>query len=215
MSLHAANDLSLFYNILCNKQTICIWYSNVKLVIYIPANMGRWASVGLLLGQRRRRWANSKPTLGQRLLFAGNISIRSTKQPFFNMQQINFFFEKLCNRNKKQQRNSICHTDSNFQETFFWVCVSSIIKVNSYIGSTCSMLGQWRRKALNQRWSECVFMWCPWLDYFSWHEMLLTNADQMLSRRLRYRPNNNPIMDQRPQFSGKHPVTRVIDRILV
>ena len=30
-----------------------------------------WANVGLLLGQRRRRWANKKPTLAQRLLFAG------------------------------------------------------------------------------------------------------------------------------------------------
>ena len=39
-------------------------------IFYIPANMRRWASVGLLLGQRRRRWANSKPTLAQRLMFA-------------------------------------------------------------------------------------------------------------------------------------------------
>ena len=30
-----------------------------------------WANVGLLLGQRCRRWANSNPTLGQRLMFAG------------------------------------------------------------------------------------------------------------------------------------------------
>ena len=35
-----------------------------------PANMNRWPNVGLLLGQRRRRWANSKTTLGQRLMFA-------------------------------------------------------------------------------------------------------------------------------------------------
>ena len=33
--------------------------------------MGRWPNVGLLLGQRRRRRANSKPKLGQRLMFAG------------------------------------------------------------------------------------------------------------------------------------------------
>ena len=37
----------------------------------IPANMIRWPNVGLLLGQRRRRWPYSKPTLGQRLMFAG------------------------------------------------------------------------------------------------------------------------------------------------
>ena len=30
--------------------------------------MGRWHSVGLMLGQRRRRWPNIKPTPGQRLV---------------------------------------------------------------------------------------------------------------------------------------------------
>ena len=33
--------------------------------------MRSWSNVGLLVGQRRRRWANSKPMLGQRLMFAG------------------------------------------------------------------------------------------------------------------------------------------------
>ena len=33
--------------------------------------MRRWPNVGIVLGQRRRRWANSIPTLGQRLMFAG------------------------------------------------------------------------------------------------------------------------------------------------
>ena len=32
--------------------------------------MRSWANVGLLLGQRRRRWANSKPTLVQHLMLA-------------------------------------------------------------------------------------------------------------------------------------------------
>ena len=35
-----------------------------------PENMRRWVNVGLPLGQRRRRLANSKPTLDQRLKFA-------------------------------------------------------------------------------------------------------------------------------------------------
>ena len=35
------------------------------------ANMKHWSNVGLLLRQRRRQKANSKPTLGQRLMFAG------------------------------------------------------------------------------------------------------------------------------------------------
>ena len=37
----------------------------------IPANWRSWPNVGLLLGQCRRRWTNSKPTLYQRIMFAG------------------------------------------------------------------------------------------------------------------------------------------------
>ena len=33
--------------------------------------MRHWANVGLMLVQRRKRWANIKPTLAQRLMFAG------------------------------------------------------------------------------------------------------------------------------------------------
>ena len=36
-----------------------------------PVSMISWPNVRLLLGQCRRQWANSKPTLGQRLAFAG------------------------------------------------------------------------------------------------------------------------------------------------
>ena len=36
-----------------------------------PANTRRWPNVGLMLGQRRRRWANVCPTFVQRLVFAG------------------------------------------------------------------------------------------------------------------------------------------------
>ena len=31
---------------------------------------GRWSRVGLMLGQRRRRWANIKPAQGQRFVFS-------------------------------------------------------------------------------------------------------------------------------------------------
>ena len=34
------------------------------------SHMRRWYNVGLLLGHRRRRWANNKPTLSERLVFA-------------------------------------------------------------------------------------------------------------------------------------------------
>ena len=36
-----------------------------------PANTRRWTNVGLMLAHRLRRWANIKPTLIQRLVFAG------------------------------------------------------------------------------------------------------------------------------------------------
>ena len=35
-----------------------------------PTDTRRWSNVGLLLGQRRRRWPSSEPTLDQRLVFA-------------------------------------------------------------------------------------------------------------------------------------------------
>ena len=38
---------------------------------HIPANSRRSPKVGLMLGQRRRRWTNIEPTLGERLVFAG------------------------------------------------------------------------------------------------------------------------------------------------
>ena len=34
-----------------------------KRLVYGPENARLWASVGLMLGQRRRRWPNIKPTL--------------------------------------------------------------------------------------------------------------------------------------------------------
>ena len=48
----------------------CLLLSRSSSLIH-PANTRRWPSVGLMLGQRRRQWANISPTLDQRLLFAG------------------------------------------------------------------------------------------------------------------------------------------------
>ena len=42
-----------------------------------PANTIRLPNVGLMLAQRRRRWANSNPTLGKRIVFAGYLSSSS------------------------------------------------------------------------------------------------------------------------------------------
>ena len=44
----------------------------LKLFDKSPANMRRWPNVGLLLAHRLRRWPYSKPTLGQRVMFAGS-----------------------------------------------------------------------------------------------------------------------------------------------
>ena len=45
-----------------------------------------WLNAGLLLGQRRRRWTNSKLTLGQRLMFAGKT----------NFMQLLYIHSKHC-----------------------------------------------------------------------------------------------------------------------
>ena len=37
----------------------------------VPVNTRRWSNVGLMLAHRLRRWSNIKPTLLQRLVFAG------------------------------------------------------------------------------------------------------------------------------------------------
>ena len=41
------------------------WHSN-------PTDTRHWPNAGLMLAYGLRRWPNSNPTLGQRLLFAGN-----------------------------------------------------------------------------------------------------------------------------------------------
>ena len=44
------------------------WMGNIR---YIPGNTRHWTNVGLMLGQRRRRWANIKLTLVQCLALMG------------------------------------------------------------------------------------------------------------------------------------------------
>ena len=43
--------------------------------------MRRWPNVGLLLTHRPRRWPNSKPTMGQRFMFAGRAQIVNSTLP--------------------------------------------------------------------------------------------------------------------------------------
>ena len=50
------------------------WHSVVNMAPNLcgrPANTTHWNNVGLMLSQRRRRWANIEPTVFQRVVFAG------------------------------------------------------------------------------------------------------------------------------------------------
>ena len=71
-------------NTFCYNDISCCWWlftakNNVPVRLRVrvhfirssPANTRRWPNDGLMLDQRRRRWANIHPTLGQRLVFAG------------------------------------------------------------------------------------------------------------------------------------------------
>ena len=47
----------------------------------LPANTRRSLDVGLVVGQRRRRWATTKPTLVEHLVFLGSHSSYSHVHP--------------------------------------------------------------------------------------------------------------------------------------
>ena len=55
---------------LFKKADTAFWVSRYEREEVIPANSRRSISVGLPLAQRRRRWANGKPTLVERLVFS-------------------------------------------------------------------------------------------------------------------------------------------------
>ena len=49
-------------------------HSLIHLLVYLfkrPVNTKRWPNAGSMLVQRRRRWTNIEPALGQRLVFLG------------------------------------------------------------------------------------------------------------------------------------------------
>ena len=53
--------------------------------------MRRWPDVGLLLGQRRTRWTNVKPTLVRRLMFAGkHVTCDTIKNHFLTVFEVRF-----------------------------------------------------------------------------------------------------------------------------
>ena len=62
----------------------CMTADSLRINI-IPGNTCRWTNAGLILGQRRRRWANVDPALVQRLVFTvmdlGPALIQAPSQP--------------------------------------------------------------------------------------------------------------------------------------
>ena len=62
-------------------------HGNGKQSLLTPKNKKRLLNVVLILGQRRRRWANINPTFGQCLVFAGNYS--NQKQETFTQCCVN------------------------------------------------------------------------------------------------------------------------------
>ena len=63
----------LFFNIYNYKlyRNDSVYIHIYFIYISIPGNTKRWPNVGLMMGQRRRRWTNIKPILGQCLVSAG------------------------------------------------------------------------------------------------------------------------------------------------
>ena len=65
-----------------NRQTACTyklcWHSSathqLRIAYSFPANTIHWANAGLMLAQRRRRWANIKPALAQCIVLSGLVS---------------------------------------------------------------------------------------------------------------------------------------------
>ena len=56
-----------------------------------PASTRRWPIVGLTLDQRRGRWANVSPTVGQRLVFAGNTIFFLNGDPRLDLLVFNIY----------------------------------------------------------------------------------------------------------------------------
>ena len=67
---HSSQSSTIQYTVVIQHTVVNSEHSIQSRTQY-PANMRRWLNVGLLLAHRLRRWPNSKPTLGQRLMFAG------------------------------------------------------------------------------------------------------------------------------------------------
>ena len=62
-------------------------------IYHLKASTTQWPSVGLMLGQRRRRWANIKPTLGQQCVFAELRPVRTVCDNRQTDRQI-FYWQK-------------------------------------------------------------------------------------------------------------------------
>ena len=70
-----------------------------NIIIPDPANTRRWSNVSLLLGRRSRRRANGKPTLVQRLMFAGKVAMLiAPNLEFKNYQSLDLSKKRIDHR---------------------------------------------------------------------------------------------------------------------
>ena len=66
--------------------------SKTFLCYTIPASTRRCTNIGLMLGQRRRRWPNFNPTLVQRLVSTAIIPGKILMNPLFLMCKVDPWF---------------------------------------------------------------------------------------------------------------------------
>ena len=71
----------------------------------LSANATPSTKVGSMLGQRRRRWANIKPTLGEGLVFTGIVTVLSQSgiSPALGQRRVNIVFIVVNTHDIKQR----------------------------------------------------------------------------------------------------------------
>ena len=103
-------------------------------VVNIPADRSRWPNAGLMLGQRRRRWASISPALGRRLVFAGYNSGSASQ---YSADE------------KKHRARCRTFIRSSENDSCFAFCLHLIVTLIIYITiinafySTMTILGRW------------------------------------------------------------------------
>ena len=86
-----------------------------------PASTRHWDSVGLMLGQRRRRWANIKPTLSQCIVLAGYQATISEGVKTLNLSnQPLFHWPKHSSDRRSRWYLGQCTPKKIYELTWWW-----------------------------------------------------------------------------------------------